>query len=525
MGDPEVEGPVTGSETIRTPGWSRGLPWLALAAILTVFANGRYTIAIAAWLAPLFLLRFVRSQRAGRGLAIAWILLTGAWAFQFWGMAPVPGIFYFVLAAAYGLTVWIPFALDRILTPRVRGLAATFVLPTGWVATEYLVATFTPYGSWGSAAYSQNDLALLQIVSVTGLFGVSFLIAWFASVANWAWEREFQWLEVRRGVLAYGTVLSITLILGGARLSLFAPTGSTVRIASLTKPDIDLLVSPEVAQAAMSGTATAEQLEEIRRRAGRINDDLLRRTDREARAGAKIVFWGETNGFVFKEDEPALMRRAAELARARKVYVGLGVGTWSTGAPKPLENKLVLFDPEGRVVWENWKAIPVPGGEAAISAQNDGRIRTADTPYGRVGGVICFDMDFPRLLEQAGRANTDIMLVPSNDWREIDPWHSHMARFRAIEQGFNLVRHASNGLSIATDYQGHVLDSMDHYTAQDRVLVSRVPVSGAVTIYSRIGDVFSWLCLAGLVALSAVAWARPARPARVETGSEGLPTT
>ena len=62
---------------------------------------------------------------------------------------------------------------------RLAGVAATLVLPSAWVATEYLVAMFTPYGSWGAAAYSQHEnLLLLQLTSVTGLYGISFLIAW-----------------------------------------------------------------------------------------------------------------------------------------------------------------------------------------------------------------------------------------------------------------------------------------------------------------------------------------------------------
>ena len=92
------------------------------------------------------------------------------------------------------------------------------------------------------------------------------------------------------------------------------------------------------------------------------------------------------------------------------------------------------------------------------------------------------------------------MLVPSNDWREIDPWHSHMARFRAVEQGFNMVRHVSNGLSLATDYQGRVLASMDHFATDQRVMVAYVPTQGARTVYSRVGDLFAWLCIAVLVA-------------------------
>lgn len=45
-----------------------------------------------------------------------------------------------------------------------------------------------------------------------------------------------------------------------------------------------------------------------------INEDLLKRTEREAIAGAKIVFWAEANALVMKEDEAALIERGRELA-------------------------------------------------------------------------------------------------------------------------------------------------------------------------------------------------------------------
>ena len=485
-------------------GWWHWTALLVTGTTLMLFANGRHSVAIAAWLAPIVLLRFVRSQPVGRGLLVAWLVLSGTFAYQFLDMVPLPAVWYVVLALVYGLAETLPFMADRLVARRLGGFRATLVLPCAWVAMEYLVATLTPYGSWGSAAYSQHEqLALLQLVSVTGLYGVSFLIAWFASVCNWAWERDWSWPRVRRGALAFGAVVAAALTFGGVRLSLFPPQGDTVRIASLTRADIDLFDSRDVQQRALTDSLTADETEDLRGRAEAINVDLLDRSRRETRAGAKIVLWGEANAFVLKADEPSLLERSSELALDEGIYLGVAAGVWDPTSPKPLENKLVLIDVRGEVAYESLKAIPVPGPEAAMSATDEGRIQSADTPFGRIGGVICFDMDFPGLLRQAGDLDVDIMLVPSNDWRGIDPWHSHMARFRAIEQGFNLVRHTSGGLSLSADYQGRVLSSMDHYTTDDRVLVSHVPIQGVATLYSLVGDVFAWLAIVTL-ALSVV---------------------
>jgi hypothetical protein len=77
-----------------------------------------------------------------------------------------------------------------------------------------------------------------------------------------------------------------------------------------------------------------------------------------------------------------------------------------------------------------------------------------------------------------------------------------MASFRAIEQGFNMVRHTDHGLSAAFDYQGRRLAAMDHYTSDDRVMIAQIPIKGVRTIYSLTGDWFAWLCLAAIVLLT-----------------------
>ncbi len=477
--------------------------WIALfvAAVFLLVANGRYTIPIAPWLAMFLLLYFVRTQPKRIGLPLAWLVLVLTAAFQFRGMVPIPGIFYYILWAVYGFIMFLPFWIDRVVAPRLRGFINTLVFPCAWVTMEWLVASVTPYGSWNSLAYTQHEnLVLLQLVAVTGLYGLSFLIAWFASVGCWVSELGLTHRKTQRGTLVFTAVIVAILLGGGMRLVFFAPDAPTVRVASLTSPDLDLFEGVEGgAAAALSGQVSAEGVARIRSNADAILDDLLRRADQEVQAGARIIMWGETNSFSLKQDEPAMIARGAEFARERGVYLAMSPAVFDGESDKPLENKIILVNPQGEVSFEYWKAIPVPGPEASLQAVSDGRIEIVNSPYGRLGAVICFDMDFPGHLKQAGRHDTDIMLVPSNDWREIDPWHSHMARFRAVEQGFNMVRHVSNGLSLATDYQGRVLASMDHFATDQRVMVAYVPTQGARTIYSRVGDLFAWLCIAGLV--------------------------
>ncbi len=185
----------------------------------------------------------------------------------------------------------------------------------------------------------------------------------------------------------------------------------------------------------------------------------------------------------------------------------------------------ILFDPKGIVVWRYQKAHPAPGEP---EPPGDGLVPTVQTPYGRLSNVICADADFPGTLRQAGQAGADVMLVPSNDWREIDPYHAQVATFRAIENGYSLVRQTSNGLAMTVDYEGNVLASSDFFTTDPQVMVAYVPMQGVRTIYATIGDLFAWLSIAGLVVLIGIAIARRPKAGEVEAATlrgEPLPVS
>lgn len=479
--------------------------WLfPVSAAALLFANGRNDVAIVAWLAPVFVLRFLRGGSAWR-LAAAYFVMTAAWAFQFRGMVPAPQPLLAIAWFSYGACMMLPLIADRLWTRRIPGFVSTLIFPCAAMGFDYLLSLL-PYQSWGSPAYTQyGNLPLMQLASVTGIYGITFLMAWFAAVVNWGWESGFDWPRIRRGALTYAALLVAVLCFGSARLMSW-PAGPTIRIASLTTSDVARFPSDDVARRVYAGKLTAAEYQQVRDLSRRIDEHLLVRAGLAADAGARVVFWGETNSFVLPEDEPWLMGEAARLAQEKKIYLGIGNAVWHYGRPKPLENTFVLFDPEGRPAWKFLKAHPVPGGEARVSMQGDGRLKFTETPFGRLSGVICFDADSVQLLHQAGRGAADLVLVPSNDWRAIDPWHTQMAVFRAVEQGFNMVRHVSQGLSVAVDYQGRVYGAMDHYqTFGDRALVSELPTRGVRTIYSRVGDLFSWLSLAGLAVLAAFA--------------------
>jgi apolipoprotein N-acyltransferase len=476
---------------------------LLVAACLLPFANGANTISLAAWLAPVFLLRFIRKQRPALALPIAYIVLTAAFAFQFRSMVPIPGAGLILFTVVYGFLQLLPYLIDRLFTRMHSTLADSLVFPCALVAVDYAIS-LGPFASWGSPAYSQfGNLALLQVLAVTGMWGITFLIGWFASATNLLWSQGFQSRTARRtAALCAGSIIAV-ILLGGLRLALFPPAAPAVRIASISRG----AVPPPPATAGVfhrifAGQATPADLDALRAWSAANDNDLLGKAEREMQSGAKIVFWGEANAYVFADDEPALIARGQQLAAKYHAYLGMALGVLHTTPRPAMENKVVLIQPDGEISWQYNKAHPVPGAEASHIIRGDGKLRGLDTPYGHLSTVICFDGDSPQLLAQAGAFGTDIILDSANDWRAIDPWHTQMASFRGIEQGANLIRQTSGGLSAAYDYQGHRLSAMDHFQTSDYVMVSMVPTRGVHTIYSRLGDWFAWFSIATLVVLT-----------------------
>jgi len=140
-----------------------------------------------------------------------------------------------------------------------------------------------------------------------------------------------------------------------------------------------------------------------------------------------------------------------------------------------------------------------------------GVVPVVDTPYGRLATVICYDADFPALVRQAGRADADILLVPSSDWDAVGELHARMVVPRAIENGVAVVRPTRKGVSTALDSHGTTLGRADYYTQDAVSMIVDVPTQGRTTVYSRIGDAFAWVAVSGLLLLGGVAVVSGAR--------------
>jgi apolipoprotein N-acyltransferase len=510
--------------SIRTPVVQdrRWWIWFLLALGFGAVASGKWTVAAAAWLFPIFLVRVMRAHRP------AWAYLLGVGALAFAGIVGwrgvIPGVgegWLFVgIVGAMAVVETLPFLMDRLLYPRLRGLVATLALPTAFVAFHFMLAFVGP--STGLVAYSLygND-ALIQFASVAGVWGLSFLVLWVASGVNQLWEDGFR-LPSRGapGLVPLAVVLGVVLW-GGLRLAMVPSQQETVRVALVAYPttlpeDVPWL-DREVEQRFWFGAPlNDDQWEQLGQGARWIQENLLEATAREAASGARMVFWAEANGLVRTDDQEELIARGAELAREHGIYLGMSLMVLPRSLGEGFLNKLVLVDPDGTEAARYRKARPVPGPESWYMEAGDGEMAVVDTPWGRLGIVICYDLDYVRDMRQVAGSGVDILIQPSLTWPAIAQLHTEMATFRAVEYGVSLVRPTLNGVSVATDPQGRILSRMEDGGTEGYSTTAEIPVQGAATFYSRFGDWAGWLALIGLPVLVLVAVRRRKPPVAEE---------
>ena len=215
-------------------------------------------------------------------------------------------------------------------------------------------------------------------------------------------------------------------------------------------------------------------------------DTLFARTARAAEMGARLVVWNEAATFVTRDEEPALLARAASLARERGVEIVVSYAVMLAREPLRYENKYVWLRADGSTAEIYLKHFPVPGEP---SVRGTGALRLAGSALGPIAGAICYDYDFPPFARKHALLGAGLVVIPSSDWRGIDPIHSEIAKLRAIEGGFSVLRPVRASTSGAWDAMGRPRATLDYFSSNDRILMAQLPVTPVRTLYSRIGDI------------------------------------
>jgi len=467
--------------------------WLILATMLSLFIGGKWNIPLAAWIAPIFIIRFFRdSDKAGRNFLLLWITSAIASIISWHGATFFPLAMeagFFLLMAPISL---VPYVIDRLYYRRFGSPAwLILVYPIAATAVDFFSSNGSPFGTFGAVAYSQRGfLPIMQIASVTGLWGITFLIASFASLVNHVWERG--WKPTR---LSLGFIGILTFILAFGQVRSLTPTQpqQTAQIAGFSLPAGGLAATmhhlqsgDEAAFRQAVDTLHAQELDQIRKLADE---------------GADIVVLQESAGMGFSDQVTRLMEDASALAMEKNIYIVLP--TFDLGQ-SPAENVVHIINPNGDLVLTH---IKYGGNEFEGTLKGNGVLQSVDTPYGKLSTVICWDADFPNVIKQAGAQDVDLLFVPSNDWRGVKDIHAGMATFRAVENGMSIFRQTGEGVSLAVDAYGREYNRVDRFQEDaagfTAIQMVQTPIGSVNTLYPVLGDIFGNMMLVALAGLLA----------------------
>src|ERR1022692_4750411 len=156
--------------------------WTLLAVALSACA---YYVSIglgefwpAAWIAPIpvLLVAFRSSWRTAALAAFAAYFLGSLNLFAF--LAKIAPVLLLVAELAVIALIFAAAVLvARFAVRRLPGWASAFAFPAAWTSYKFLSSLVSPHSTSLSLAYAQTDvLPLIQIASVTGLWGVTFVV-------------------------------------------------------------------------------------------------------------------------------------------------------------------------------------------------------------------------------------------------------------------------------------------------------------------------------------------------------------
>jgi apolipoprotein N-acyltransferase len=444
----------------------------------------RYGLAELAWIAfaPFLVLlyqRYTHKQHLAllATLIIAWLLTVSKIVTSEIPWAPVPmfaipiSLSYFVTLAFAGL------AHRRLGTRWGVYTFASMAVVMGWV--QY---SFTPGASWGILAHTQIDnLPLVQIAALTGVGGITFLVALGSGLTAAAWNSGVR--AVRTDIVVFGVLVLSALLYGQLRLATPAP-GATVRVGVVVSP-----VTHKEFRGAVEDVNTLRNLD----------GELFARSERAADLGAKAVVWNEVSTMVSAAGETALVLRGQSFAKERGGLLLMAYGVVESVHPFHYANKYRVYLPDGTIADEYVKRHPVPG-----DPNDPGKAHARVVPFAGVqfSGGICYDYSFPGIARDNANDGAGIALVPSSDWRGIDPEHGRMALMNAVAVGLPMVRPVRAATSIVSDQYGRILGSLRADGSNDGVMVVAVPSERVPTLYAWMGEVVSLVALAFCVLVS-----------------------
>jgi apolipoprotein N-acyltransferase len=410
-----------------------------------------------------------------------------------------------LIAAAWGILTgsfaWVVQRLSR------RSMTFAFVgAPFVWVTFEFIRGRLPEIGfPWNLLGYpAAGNAGLVQITSVTGIYGLSFLVAAFNSLLAWSGAAEAPSLRRRFRVLGIAVVVLGGVLLAGPHVVPSFEGRHFARAVQLNFPEVDSYETNWF-------SAHEKDMQEI-------EQFSLARTPKQP----DLLIWPEAPA-PFSYQNPEFTRRADNLAMLFGHPFLAGVVEWKAPAASPGSaaperlvpyNSAVLIDAKGQRIFSYDKIHLVPFGEyepfplihqvvKSVSQEVGGfrkgnRYAIGDLPGGyKFGTFICYEAIFGWEVRKFAAGGAQVFINISNDgWfgrSDAADQHLLMARVRAVENRRWLLRVTNNGYTVSVDPYGRVFHPIpaDVRGGVDLPYDFRTDT----TIYTRYGDWFAWLCV------------------------------
>jgi apolipoprotein N-acyltransferase len=408
-----------------------------------------------------------------------------------------------VWGASIGLFAW---AVQRLsLCSFTLALAGA---PFLWISTEVLRA-YLPEISfpWGLLGYAPaENPALLQLTTITGIYGLSFLAAAFNALMVWSDCGTATETKRRIGILGAVSVVLLVVMAIGPR---FVPKAEAHHLARAVQPNF-----PENMQ--YVGDWYADHKSDL--------VGLERISLRPSQDGLQpdLLLWPEAPApFSFQDPRfaPFISRLATEFHNPLIV----GVIEWKpgtevlSGAPRAAlvpYNSAAMLNELGQRTFSYDKMHLVPFGEyepfpfihqvvTSVSEEvggfHKGKIRSVGRlPNGNTFSVfICYEAIYPGEVRAFTDRGAQLLINISNDgWfgtSSAAEQHLRMARVRAVENRRWLLRDTNSGISASIDPYGNVTRVMRRDVRDSADLAYDFRTDR--TLYASLDDWFAWMCV------------------------------
>ncbi len=496
--------------------WRSGYLVAVIAGLLLALAFPKASFAGFAWIAPAVLMFAARRKIGADAFRVGCVSGLVFWlASLYWLLLiPVSGlpILGWILLAAYlatftGTWTWLISTFNFQLSTWNRRLIWSFAAAAAWVALEMMRARLLGGFPWSFVGVSQYQLVpLIQIASVTGVYGVSFLVVWFSLALFCAAQMILQnpaKRHVWQAEIILPLVVVVTCFTGGLFHMNQRDTAENVLRVTMIQPSIPQTVmwNPD------------ENEKSFRQFLAQNEAALTNQTD--------LLIWPESAVPEMNEENCRAISNLAQKHHAWLVLNGEDLAVLPTATN--YFNAAYLVNPEGKLAATYHKQKLVIFGEYVplvrwlpflkwftpiVGGWTPGE-KPVTFPIGhaKAAALICFEDTFATVARSAAQDDVDFFVNLTNDgWfgDSSEQWQ-HMANsvFRCVENGVPLLRCANNGVTCMIDAHGRVekIFRDDHGSEYGQgALTIQVPQfrateKSAPTYYNRHGDWFGWGCV------------------------------